>query len=122
MAKDQLDQTGEVTRASIRKLDAAGWGILLIWIGTAFLAQVGWGVGLLGIGIIMLGGQLARKYFGLPVENFGLLMGILFTVAGAWEWLGANLGREPIRGGLLPVLSIAVGVVLVISALLRKRH
>lgn len=122
MAHSKLDHVGEERRAAIRKLDAAGWGLFFIWIGIAFLADVGWGIGLLGIGIIMLGIQAGRNYFGLPVEGFGLVTGILFAVAGVWELLEINLGREPIPDGLMPILSIAVGIVLVVFAVLRKRH
>jgi len=122
MENSQLNQIGEDRRALIKKLDAAGWGILLIWIGVAFLADVGWGVGLLGIGIIVLAIKMGRKHFGLPIEGFGLLVGILFVVAGGWELLGTKLHQEPIPGGLMPALSIVVGVVLVVSALLHKRR
>lgn len=122
MTNSKLDQTGEDRRALIKKLDAAGWGIFFIWIGIAFLADVGWGVGLLGIGIIMLGTQIGRMHFKLPVEGFGLVMGLLFVVAGVWELLKINLGQEPIPDGLMPVLSIVVGVALVAAALLRRQH
>lgn len=122
MTNSKLDQTGEDRRASLKKLDAAGWGIFFIWIGIAFLADVGWGVGLLGIGVIMLGTQMARMHFNLPIDGFGLVMGILFAVAGAWELLKINLGQEPIPNGLIPILSIAVGVVLVAAAFLRRQH
>jgi hypothetical protein len=122
MADSKLDQTMENRRALIKKLDTAGWGIFFIWIGIALLADVGWGVGLLGMGIIMLGVQMGKKYFSLPLEGFGLVIGILFVVSGAWELLKTNLGGELIPGGLMPILSIVVGVVLVLSALFRKRH
>jgi hypothetical protein len=43
-------------------------------------------------------------------------------VAGILDLLKVNLGQEPIPGGLMPILSIVIGIVLVISAFLRKRH
>lgn len=122
MAIGRHELTAEERRASFKKLDAVGWGIFFIWLGIAFLANVGWGMGLLGTGVIMLGGQIGRVYFNLPIEGFGLVMGILFVIAGVWELLEIDLGQEPIPGGLIPVLSIVVGIVLVVSALLRKRH
>lgn len=45
-----------------RKLDAIGWGLFFIWIGTAVLANLGWGIGLIGIGVIIMGGLAAREY------------------------------------------------------------
>ena len=122
MANSKFDQLGEDKRAAIKKLDAVGWGIFFIWIGIAFLADVGLGVGLLGLGIIIVGVQMGRMYLNLPIEGFGLVMGVLFIVAGVWNLLRIHLGQEPIPYGLMPILSIAVGVVLVVSAVYRKRH
>ena len=122
MTNGKLDQVDEDRRALARKLDAAGWGMLFIWIGTAFLLHIGWGAGFLGIGIIMLGIQLGRMRFNLPTEGFGLVTGAVFVVTGVWELLKAKLGQEPVPGGLWPILSIAAGVALLVSALFRKRH
>lgn len=123
MAEGQRDHTVENIRALVKKLDAVGWGLFFIWMGIAFLADVGWGVGLLGVGVIALGAQVARRYFGLPVERFWLMIGIVFAVWGAWELLHIQFGKPPIPGRPLPILLIVVGIVLVASALLRKpRH
>ncbi|KIF79974.1 hypothetical protein [Noviherbaspirillum autotrophicum] len=122
MPDSQFDQLGEDRRAAIKKVEAAGWGVFFIWIGIAFLANLSLGVGLFGIGIIMLGIQMGRRHFHLPIEGFGLVMGMLFVLAGLWNLLRIILGQEPIPHGLMPVLSIAVGIVLVVSAVLRKRH
>jgi hypothetical protein len=50
-----------------RTVDRLGWGVLLVWIGIAMLANMGWSVSLFGMGLVMLGVQLARKYFELKV-------------------------------------------------------
>ena len=120
MANSQDDQTMESTRDLVKKLDAVGWGLFFIWMGVAFLADVGWGVGLLGVGVVALGSQVARKFFGLPIERFGLAIGIVFVMWGVWELLNIQIGEAPIPGGLVPILFIVVGIVLVGSALLRK--
>lgn len=104
-----------------KKLDTAGWGLFFIWLGIALLADVGWGVGLLGVGIITLGMQAVRAHFGLPIEGFWLVVGILFAVGGMWILLTAYLGGAPIPGGLIPILSLVVGIVLFASALLHRR-
>ena len=122
MAHSEHDSTPETKRALAKKVDAVGWGLFLIWIGIAFLANVGWGVGLLGVGTIALGAQPARVYLGLPTDRFGLVFGIVFVVWGAWELLKMQLGETPIPGSLFPILFIVVGLVLVVAALRKPRQ
>ncbi len=69
-----------------KKLDTASWGLFFIWTGIALLADVGWGAGLLGVGIIILGTQVTRKYFGLKLEGFWVVMGFFFVWGGVWEF------------------------------------
>jgi hypothetical protein len=121
MADDESERNAEITRAIVKKLDAVGWGVFFIWMGIAFLAAVGWGVGLLGVGVIALGAQAARKYFGLPFERFWLVMGSVFIVWGVWRLLEIQLGDVPIPGNALPIVFIAVGVIVAVSAFVRKR-
>ena len=101
-------------RITIRKLDAIGWGLFFIWIGTALLANLGWGIGLLGVGILILGGQMARKYMALRFETFWALVGALFVIGGVWELLS-------VRVSLTPILCIVAGAALLVSALVGKR-
>jgi hypothetical protein len=108
MADRYDDQTTVNGRALRRRLEAAGWGLFFIWIGIALFAHVGWGVGLLGAGIITLGAQLARKYFGLKWEGFWVAVGFLFVVGGVWRFFNVQLG-------LLPILCIVAGVALLVS-------
>ena len=75
----------------------------------------GWGIGLLGVGILMLGGQVARRYMALRVEAFWVLVGALFVIGGVWEMLSVSVG-------LIPILCIGAGVALLVSALLGKRR
>lgn len=46
-----------------RKYDTAGWALFFIWVGLAWMTDLGSGIGLLGIGVITLGGQAVRAYF-----------------------------------------------------------
>lgn len=92
------------------KLDAAAWGLFFVWVGVALIANIGWGLGLLGVGVITLGGQLARRSFGLTVEGFWVVAGLLFVLGGVWELLG-------IEYSLVPIVSIVAGVALLLSAL-----
>jgi hypothetical protein len=96
-----------------KKLDTVGWGLFFIWIGIALFANVGWGTGLLGVGIIILGVQVTRKYFGLKLEGFAIAVGSFFLLGGAWELLNVQFG-------LLPILCIAVGIALLVSTLVGR--
>jgi hypothetical protein len=72
-------QTMETRSISPAMIDAAGSGVFFIWIGTAFLLNVGWG---LGIGIVALGVQLMRRLLAMKVDRWGFAFGICLTVAG----------------------------------------
>ncbi|MGE5804090.1 MAG: hypothetical protein ACM358_17725 [Gemmatimonadota bacterium] len=99
------------TASSItRRVDAAGWGLFFIWVGVALLGHLGWGLGLLGVGAITVGVQLVRKYFGLAVEPFWVVVGMLFVIGGAAEF-------ADLQFNLLPVVLIIGGFALLTSAL-----
>lgn len=87
------------------KFEAAGWALFFIWVGIAWLADMGLGVGLLGVAAITLGMQAIRRVAGVPVEGFWVLVGLGFAVAGLWQWLGV---QKP----LAPFVLIALGVAL----------
>jgi hypothetical protein len=96
-----------------KKLDAASWGLFFIWVGIAFIAHIGWGAGLFGVGIITLGTQVARNYFGLKLEGFWVVAGFLFVLGGVWKLFNVPLD-------LVPILCIGAGVALLVSVLIRK--
>jgi hypothetical protein len=100
-------------RVTAHKLDIAGWGLFFVWIGIALLANLSWGIGLVGVGILVIGGQLARKYMGLRFEAFWAVVGGLFVIGGVWELFS-------VRVSLIPILCIAAGVALFAAALLGK--
>ncbi len=120
MAISQRDPLLKSTVFLLKKLDAIGWGILFIWMGTAFVADIGWGAGILGVGVISIGAQVVRRFFGLSFDRFGLVTGIVFFFGGVWILLKIELREAAIPGGLLPILMIAAGMAIVASALLRK--
>jgi hypothetical protein len=96
------------TRSIGETLDSLGWALFFVWLGVALLLDVGWGVGLVGVGVITLGGQAARKYFGLPLEGFWSVVGLIFLLGGAWELFEITVP-------LLPLLLIGAGLVLLIG-------
>jgi len=98
-----------------QKLDAAGWGLFFIWVGAALLLGLSWGVGLVGVAVITLGGQAARRYLGLGVQVFWVVVGLLFLVGGFWE-------LYQVRVSLVPILLIIAGAALLASIFGSHRH
>lgn len=109
MADNETVRAVGYGRAIARKLNAVGWGLFFIWIGIALLAHLAWGIALLGVGIIMLGGQVARKCTALSLEGFWMVVGLLFVIGGVWELFS-------IRVGLVPIVCILAGLALLVSA------
>ncbi len=122
MTHSEHEPMAENRRALVKKLEAVGWGLFLIWIGIAFLGHVGWGVGVLGVGVIVLGTQVARKYLGLPADRFGLAVGIVFALWGVWVLLRIRLDQTSVPVSLFPILPIVVGIVIVASAFRKSRQ
>jgi hypothetical protein len=96
------------------KLEAIGWGLFLVWVGVAFLADMGWGWGLLGIAIIILGEAAVRWRLDLKIGGFWIACGLVFLLGGLWE-----LFRIP--WPLVPVLIILCGLA-VLWGVLSGRH
>lgn len=87
------------------KFEAAGWALFFVWVGIAWLTEVGLGIALLGVAAVTLGMQAIRKAYGVPVEGFWVFVGLGFAVAGLWQWLEIDVP-------LAPIVLIAIGVVL----------
>jgi len=100
------------TNETAGKLDAVGWGLFFLWVGTAFLLDVGWGIGLLGVGVLTLALQLVRRGFGVEVEGFWLLVGGALTLVAVWELAAVQLA-------LGPIVLIAFGMMVLVWALRR---
>lgn len=97
-----------------KKLAAVGWGLFFLWVGIALLTGVPTGVGLLGVGAITLGMQMARRTFGLTLEGFWIVVGILFALGGFGALLGVNVP-------ILPLVLVGAGLLLLLSGLTAKR-
>jgi hypothetical protein len=110
--KNDEKKTAEQTHAA-KMLEVAGWALFFIWIGISFLAKFHIGVGLVGIALITLGGQIARKFYGLKLEGFWVIVGLLFLLGGIWELFTPKIP-------LVPILLIVAGAVLLGSILLGK--
>lgn len=93
-----------------KRLEALGWGLFFIWVGTAWLSGASSGVALLGVGVITLGVQGLRKQSGLRIEGFWVVVGSLFLLGGLWSVFD-------IRFELVPLLLIAGGILLLLAAI-----
>jgi len=106
--------TEERSAAASRTLDAIAWGVFMIWVGIAFLMDVGWGWGLVGVAAIILGAAVIRWMRHLNLGGFWVVVGLMFLAGGLWELLD-------VRWPLAPVLIIGCGVAVLWGAL-RGKH
>jgi hypothetical protein len=91
-----------------RKLDAIGWALFFIWVGIAWIANVGFGAGLLGVAAIILSMQAIRRLSGNKIEFFWIVVGLGFGIGGLWEYFD-------VQTPLAPIVLIIAGIALLIS-------
>ncbi len=104
----------EKRRELSSRIDTVGWGLLFIWVGIAFLLQVGWPTGLIGVGILFVGEQAIRLFYRAEVEWFWGLVGLAFIAGGIWHLAESDVP-------FIPVLLILAGVVLLLSVVFKKQ-
>jgi hypothetical protein len=103
-------------RSAKRRIDAIGWGLLLILTGGALLmpdqhlAGVAW---LIGVGLVLLGAAAVRYRNGIGPGTANLVLGSVALAGGLAGLFGLSLP-------LLPILLILFGATLLISSLLEK--
>ena len=90
------------------KISGAGWGLFLVWLGASFFLKWPPAVGLRGIGVIILGTQLARRYFELGFELFWVVIGVLFIASSFSKLYGVVLPWEFVFPALLIVAGIGI--------------
>ncbi len=112
MINDPYDRPEALDRE--QKLNAIGWGSFFLWVGIAWLTGIGWGPGLLVTGLIILGGQAARRHFALGAEGFWVAVGVLFVLCGAWVAFNVQVG-------LVPIVCVLAGIALLVSTF-RRHH
>ena len=112
----------EAGRISAATIDAAGWGAFFIWVGVAFLANVGWGVGLFGVGVIALGVQLTRGLLALKVDRWGLAFGTCLIFVGLLQWVDLHLDKAALPSWLVPAAFIAFGLAILVSIWARRHR
>lgn len=99
------------------RLETIGWGLFLIMIGgitfvpTTVTPEGIWNI---GVGVIMLGLNAARFFFGIRMSAFTLILGTLALLAGIGDLVGFDLPTGPI-------LLILVGANLILKPLFDQR-
>lgn len=102
-------------RLNIR-IEEIGWAVFLMMIGIIWFLPEGtippdsW---LIGSGVIMLGINFVRYFFGIKMSGFTVFLGILAFVAGLSGFLGLKL---PVIAGLFVIF----GASLLMRALFKK--
>ena len=96
--------------ALAQKLDVIGWALFFIWCGVALLSDFKWGVGLIGVAVIVFGIQALRRSFGMFIQGWWVVIGVLFLLGGIWQLWGFKFST--------PVLLIVIGGALLGSVLL----
>lgn len=74
-----------------KRLEGIGWGLFLIMLGGFALVpheQVPSGLWSVGLGIIMLGLNAARYYYGIRMSGFTTFLGVISLLSGVTQLLG----------------------------------
>ena len=110
------------TQTMNRNFEAIAWGALFIWWGiTEMASSLPDGSGAIGIGLILIGVNLARSLFGVPVSRFSAALGILALVWGGLELVGVLLSL-PFEIPVFGITLIVLGVIILVPGLTGKRN
>ena len=99
-----------------KRLETVGWAFFLIMIGGLALipdSTLPEGIWLIGVGLIMLGLNAARYYYGIKMSGFTLFLGTLALLSGIGDMLGLDLP-------VFPILLILIGASIIIRPMLEK--
>jgi hypothetical protein len=114
----QLETVKIKKKALNKRLESIGWGLFLIMLGGFGLVpseQVPKGVWSIGVGVIMLGLNATRYYYGIKMSGFTTFLGILSLLGGVAQLLGMH----SLDGALLLII---LGVYLLLKPWFEERH
>ncbi len=101
-----------------RRLEAIGWGTLLILIGAAEIvpeAQIPAGTWAIALGLILLALNITRFLSGIETRWFTTVLGISFLLAGLGKFSGLPLP-------FWPILIILIGAYILLKPWLEKQE
>lgn len=117
MQNNQVVTNQEIKSRDLNiRLDEIGWALFLIMIGFLWLfPNIGippdsW---LIGAGLILLGINFARYFFGIKMKGFTIFLGVLALVAGLGGILNMSFPS-------FAALFIVLGVTLLVRAFFRR--
>ena len=99
-----------------KRLESIAWGLFFVMIGGLGLVpnqQVPGGAWLIGAGVIMLGLNAARAFYGIRMSGFTNFLGIVAILAGASALFGVQFP-------FFPVLLILIGAHIILGPYERK--
>lgn len=105
-------------KAILDKINGIGFALFLVMIGGLLLAPKGMlpeSAWLIGAGLIILGGNLARRLNGIRLCGCTIILGILLLVAGICGFYGVEFP-------FFPVLLILIGVSIVVELVTKKKQ
>ena len=107
----------EESLALNKRLETVGWGLFLIMLGGfAFIPheQIPQGAWSVGVGVIMLGLNATRYYYGIKMSGFTTFLGIFALISG----IGELLGLYDLDGALLLII---LGAYLILKPWFEKK-
>ena len=107
----------EGKREQNKRLETISWALFLIMIGGIALVpkeRVPEGVWSIGVGLILLGLNAARQYYGIKMSTGTIILGFIALVTGLGDMLGVDLP-------VLEILLIIVGINMLLKPWLEKR-
>ena len=111
-----MDDLKEVNR----RYELVAWGVLLVWLGVAWLIPGDAnGIGWLGIGVILVGVNLLRRLRGIPLNWLSSALGVIAFIIGAAKQILSLQGQQ-VELPLLPVLFIVIGVLVLVGTLIKQ--
>lgn len=107
-----IEETAEKRRLG-KRLEELALALFLVMTGALWLVPVAWipeGTWLAGAGLIMLGLNAVRHFYGLNMQGFGIVAGIAALSGG----IGRILGHEHL---FVPILLIAFGAAMIVKSI-----
>jgi hypothetical protein len=89
-----------------KRLETIGWGLFLAMLGGFILVPVelvSKGFWSIGVGLIMLGLNAARYFYGIKMSGFTTVLGIISLISGIAQLLGVNM----LEGAFLLIILVA---------------
>ena len=106
----------EQKRKLDQRIESIGWALFFIWSGVLLIAPDGYfpeGSWLIGTGLIIVVSMGIRYLYGIKIDGFWMVLGLLALSFGISRFFRLNLS-------VFPVFLIIIGVVIVYIALFRK--